>query len=108
MKKSKINSLEELREEKKRLRLLTQVTKREMSHSFGFMQSETKKVALNNIAIPVGATAAAGMILNKLVSSSNKPQTTKVNSGGLASFAVALIPFAMKFLEDRKKEAKVK
>ena len=91
----------------KRLRLLTKVTKREMSHSFGFMQNETKKVALNNIAIPVGATAAAGMILNKVVSSNNNPQITKVKNGNIASIAVALIPFAMKFLEDRKKENKL-
>jgi hypothetical protein len=103
MKKSKISSLAELKEEKRRLRLMTEVTKREMSHSLGFMRSETKKIALNNIAIPAGITAAAGMLLKKVVSSENNSENVmKAKTGGLANTVVALIPFAMKFLESQK------
>lgn len=103
MKKSRISSLAELQEEKRRLRLMTKVTKREMSKSIGFMRSETKKIALNNIAVPVGVTAATGVLINKLVSSDDETQkVVKEKNTGLASIVVALIPFAMKFLDSQK------
>lgn len=106
MKKSKISNLTELQEEKHRLRLMTQVTKREMSHSLGFMRSETKKIALSNIAIPLGASAAAGMLLSKL----NNNLNTKIKSSnsGITTVVTALIPFAMKFLESQKQQTKFK
>ena len=107
MKKSKISSLAELQEEKRRLRLMTKVTKREMSHSLGFMRSETKKVALSNIAIPAGLTAAGGMLLKKIISPDNSSQkTVKAKSAGLTNIIVALIPLAMKFFENQE-QAKV-
>lgn len=106
MKKSKISNLAELQEEKRRLRLMTQVTKREMSHSLGFMRSETKKIALSKIAIPVGATAAAGMLLSKL--NNNLNTKVKSTSSGLTTIFTALLPFAIKFLESQKQQAKFK
>lgn len=102
MKKSKISSLSELQEERKRLRLITEVTKREMSHSLDFIGNETKKVVLNNLAVPLGATAAAGFLLNKLIKPSERLQTkTKSTSNILSTTVAALIPFAIKFLDNQ-------
>jgi len=108
MKKSRISSLSQLRQEKKRLGLMQEVTVREMSHSLGLMRSETKKFALNKIAIPAGVTAATGILLKSLLSSSDANESDKIivkqRGDGIAKTVMALVPFAMKFMENMREE----
>lgn len=105
MRKSRISNLAELQEEKRKLTLLSKVTKREISHSLGYMQTEIKDIALNNVAIPMGMTAATGLLINKIASSSDDVQETKkadANGGGLAYILMSLVPLAMKLINTDK------
>ena len=103
MKKSKIKTLADLQEEKRRLGLMSEVTKREISHSLGLMRSETKNFTLNKVALPLGITAATGMLVSKAISSSDdKPQKIKQAGGNsIVNTLIALLPFAMKFLNNQ-------
>ena len=102
MKKSKINTLAELKQERRRLSLMKEVTKREISHSIGLMQSETKDFTLNKLAIPLGITAITGILVNKTMTSNEKPKQGSGNS--IINTIIALLPLAMKLLNNQHKE----
>ena len=103
MKKSNISTLKELQDERRRLVLMKEVTKREISHSLGLMRSKTKSFTLSNVAVPVGVTAAVGMMAQKAMSSDDELQTVEVvKNNSVVNTVIALIPFAMKFFESQK------
>ena len=99
MKNSKISTLADLQEEKRRLSLIKEMTKREFFHSLGVMRSETKEFTLNKVAIPMGITVATSLLLNKVMTSNDKSQKiANSTENGIVNTIIALLPFAMKFL----------
>lgn len=106
MKKSRISNLKELREERERLNLSSELTLREMSHGVGLMRSELKSFLLKKVALPAGATLAAGILVKKLTEDENKEKQTvkNQNSGGWVKIIMSLVPLAMKLLEENKKK----
>lgn len=105
MKKSKISSLKELKQEKKRLRMMNEVAKRELSHNLGLMRSQTKEFAVKKVAIPVGVGVLLTTFLKRQLSSNQQPTSQANNQAQGSTFMktiMALVPFAMKMLENKE------
>lgn len=113
MKKAKISSLEELRTERRKLRLLNKVTKRELSHSVGLLRSTTKEFTLKKIALPLGAAGLGGLAIKKMTESGHDDEVVYANgaevhhhhgdnSSVLKKLLLALVPIGVKMLADIK------
>lgn len=65
----KINTLAELRAEKKKVKLEMAVTKRELAYSLGIVRTDLKKFLLRNVVLPAGAVGLTAYGIKKAVQS---------------------------------------
>lgn len=71
VKKSPINSLQELQQRKKEVRLDLELAKREFAHTLGTSRSNLGSFLLKKVAAPVGGVGLGVIALNKLLSGSS-------------------------------------
>ncbi|MBB4079053.1 hypothetical protein GGR28_001670 [Lewinella aquimaris] len=69
IRKSKINSLAELQQRKKQVRMETELAKREFAHSIGTTKGNAGSFLLKNVALPAGGAVVGMMVLSNLLSS---------------------------------------
>ncbi|GJM32224.1 MAG: hypothetical protein DHS20C18_12250 [Saprospiraceae bacterium] len=70
----KINSLEDLQQEKERLKLRSKIAKSEMTNSMDLMSKHLKNFLLFKVAIPAGVIGLASMGIKKMAESSAHQQ----------------------------------
>jgi hypothetical protein len=79
--KNTITSLTALQEEKKKLKMEIELSKREFTHSLGSSRANLKDFLVQKVAIPTGIAGVGIAGLNKLMSSSdNHSKASNTNS----------------------------
>ncbi len=91
----KINTIAELEEEQKKLRMGLKVTKDAFSKSIGTNQKELKKYLLKRVALPVGAAGAGWLAYKAFKGNDHKPQKASASAG----FIGGLIPIALNLVQ---------
>lgn len=71
---TKINALEDLKKQRRKVELEMQVTKREFAHSVGAMNTNLQEVLLKKVALPLGAAGLGFLIFKKIIQSKSKEQ----------------------------------
>ncbi len=74
IRESKITTLKELKLRKKQVRMETELAKREFAHSIGTTRGNATNFLMKKVAAPAGGAIVGLMLLNSLLSSSNKKQ----------------------------------
>lgn len=111
MERDVINTLDELRSERKKLRLVNAVTKQELAKSMGLMQESAKDFAIKKIAIPLGAAGIGSLVVKNLMEDGEEDKGTHVNTGEVhyhkndgssivKKLLLALMPIGIKMLAD--------
>lgn len=93
---STINTLAQLQEEKKKVKMQMEVCKREFIHSFGYTKTQTKDFLLHKVALPAGALGLATLGIKKMTSNSNShpdQQIVKVKQDN--SFFLKMMPIVL-------------
>lgn len=78
--KNTITSLAALREEKKKLKMEIELSKREFAHSLGSSRANLKDFLVQKVAIPAGIAGVGIAGVNKLMSSDNKTSSSHSSS----------------------------
>ncbi|PPK87558.1 hypothetical protein CLV84_0501 [Neolewinella xylanilytica] len=74
IRESKIKTLGELQRRKKQVRMETELAKREFAHSIGTTRGNATNFLVKKVAAPAGGAVVGLMLLNSILSSSNKKQ----------------------------------
>lgn len=83
--KNNITSLAALRQEKKKLRMEIELSKREFAHSLGSSRANLKDFLVQKVAIPAGV-AGLGMVgVNKLMSGDEDHQGASISDNVLST-----------------------
>ncbi len=98
----KIKTLAQLEQEKKKVKMQMEVSKRAFIHSFGTTQSQAKGFFMKKVAIPAGAVGLATMGANKLFSNTvSTPKNFTSNNNTLFKKIIPLVlPFIQSFLAE--------
>jgi len=89
-----INTLAQLQQEKKKLKMQVEVSKREFIHSFGYTKTQTKDFLLHKVALPAGALGLATFGINKMAGRhSDKDQVIKIKKDN--GFFLKMIPIVL-------------
>ena len=99
---SKIKTLAQLEQEKKKVKMQMEVSKRAFIHSFGTTQTQAKSFFMKKVAIPAGAVGLATMGANKLLSNTiSAPKKFASNNSTLFKKIIPLVlPFIQSFLAE--------
>lgn len=102
---TQINSISQLEEEKKKLKMQMEVSKRAFIHSFGATQSQAKDFLVKKVAIPAGAVGLVTVGARQLFSnaSTQEHKAVKHSDNNIFSFAKIItlaLPFIQSFLAE--------
>lgn len=94
--KNQITSLSALKEEKKKLRMEIELSKREFAHSLGSSRANLKEFLLKKVAIPAGVAGLGVAGVSKLMSSNENHQNGHQSNqfGGLLAAVLPVIATA--------------
>ncbi len=102
---SKIKTLVELEQEKKKVKMQMEVSKRAFIHSFGTTQTQAKNFLMKKVAIPAGAVGLVTMGANELLSNTiSAPKRFVSNNGTIFK---KIIPLALPFIQSILAEPEV-
>lgn len=83
--KNRITSLEALQQEKKKLRMEIELSKREFAHSLGSSRANLKNFMVTNVAIPAGIAGLGIAGANKLMHNSEKNRSAGISQHFLST-----------------------
>jgi len=92
----KIRTLIQLEEEKKKLKMEMEVSKRAFIHSFGTTQTQAKDFFLKKVALPATTVSLATMGIKQFVGNSNSnPSRYYASNNKKNFFLLKLLPLAI-------------
>lgn len=99
---SKIKTLVQLEQEKMKLKMEIEVSKRAFIHSFGTTQTQAKDFIVKKVAIPAGAIGLATIGANQFLSNASAPTKNHIskNSNLFQKIIPIVLPFIQSFLAE--------
>ncbi|MBR9921221.1 MAG: hypothetical protein GYB31_10315 [Bacteroidetes bacterium] len=98
MKLDKIKSLDDLKREKDRLHMESEICLAALSHRSGTLRKEVRKFVVGKVAIPLGIAGLIGIFWGKDNKSEKKEDGQNDSSGFLKTLMPFLIPIAKDFI----------
>lgn len=95
---TQIRTLAQLQEEKQKLKMQMEVSKREFIHSFGYTKTQAKDFLIKKVALPAGALGLATIGISKLTSTNS----TDTNNGMMRrenSFFLKMMPIVLPMIQ---------
>ncbi len=103
---STIRTLDQLKQEKQKIKMEMEVSKKAFINSFGTTKSQAKDFLVKKVAIPAGAVGLVTLGAKQFLSS-NSPRNQVVNrSSNYNYFLTKLIPLALPFIQSYLAEPK--
>ncbi len=99
---TQIKTLAQLQEEKKKLKMQIEVSKRAFIHSFGVTQSQAKDFLVKKVVIPAGTVGLATVGVNQFRSSPSSHKNTATNKSFFTKVLPIILPLVQSFLADPK------
>ena len=94
-----IRTLTQLQEEKKKLKMEMEVSKRAFISSFGTTQTQAKDFFLKKVALPATTVGLATMGVKQLVGNSNPSRHYASNNNKKNLFLLKMLPLALPIIQ---------